>query len=512
MKRKILRIITCLLVSCAALGPPGRPALGQGQGRDYIDSQLKRLDRQIAFASQVVASFANANAADLLRQARQHRSQARSLLDENRPLMALAEINEGLRLAEMAVKAALESTLQRLRSQLEEKMRRAEIEVIGSGNRQAEQLLQRAKKKQSDAELALRAMAYLEAIQHLRLAIDLVDQSLKAVKGNRLNTASAEDERKQFENLAARAREAVEAGANASARAIYEQAMKQARTAEEALRNGNTAMALQLYYGATRLLLRAIDLAGPNPVTSTSRLESELALLQDLIHSAEKQIDATSDSRGAMLIGRARVLAEEARRALERKNEPEAEWRLTLARRFVSKAMRAEARGSKIFESRLDDELAQLGEDLKELDQRAREQENSDALELVALARLAAGKAERASEKGRPRVALQAVLAAQRFLANAETMLSKSGSRDLDRNEVSQKLERLDASLQEVSQTVSASGNEVALELLRQVTEIRDSAREAYNRGRLRVANESAGVALEMLQTVVKISKSGNKP
>jgi len=508
MKKTITKILPCLLIVLTIVALPTA-----GRAQTSVLDDLAKLRMRLAEAERVVAAFPNAAAAALLREAQQHHRQAVQFLANRMPEAASREIDEGIKLAEEAIRIAIESALQRIRTQLQERMRRADHEVIGSGYALAEQLLQQAKKTQAEAERLLRERRYLIAVEKFKQALQQVEQALRVVHGHRLNTApaAADNERKQFENLATRAREAVEASRNAAAKAIYEQAVKQGRSAEISVRNGRPVIARRLYYGATRLLLRAIDLANAGGANVNNRLESELALLLDLIHSLERQLEGQSDSRAAMLIGRAKLLLNEAREALERKNEQEAAWRLNLARSLVSRAMRSEPGGAKALEPRLEEELAQLNEDIKEIEQRAREQRNEDAVDLLALARQAAGKAERALAVGRQRLALQALLAAQRFLTNAETMLSKGASQEIDRNEVSQKIDRLNASLQEVSQSAEVSKNEMAMELVRQIMEIRDRAQGAFNRGRLRVANESVAVATEMLQSALRMSTAEDK-
>jgi len=509
MKRKMMKWLLCMLALIAIMQPV-LPAQAQDPIRQQIIRELANLDRQISEATDVLAAFPNERANELLQKAKQLREQANTNILNLRFLQARLDIRAATGFVEQALKLALDAPVQRLKSQLEELMRRADNEVIGSGNREAEQLLQQAKKAQASAEQAMSAGQIRRAVDFFRLAISLAQKAIDLVRGAQHNTGpgAADNERQQFENLAARAREAIETTQNAAARAIYDQAIKQGRNAELSMRNGKPAMAMQLYSGAMRLLLRAIDLAGAGAINSATRLESEVSLLEDLIGSAEKQLEGKSDTRATKLISRARLVVAEARRALDQKNEQEAEWRLALARSFVSKAMRSGTGGAGAFESRLEEELAQLNEDIKEIEQRAREQANNDALEMAAMARLASEKAERAFANGRPRVALQALLAAQRFLAFAETLLGKTSGQQVDRSEVSQKLDRLDALLQEVSQSATASNNEVAMELVNQAIEIRDRAREAFNRGRLRVASESSDVAMEMLRTALKASTS----
>jgi len=502
MKRKMMKWLLCMLATIAILQPV-LPAQAQDPIRQQIIRELANLDRLISEATDLLVAFPNARANELLQKAKQLREQAATNLLGGRLLQARFDIRAATSFIEQAMKFALNAPVQRLKSQLEELMRRADSEVIGSGNREAELLLHQAKKAQTFAEQALSAGFVRRAVDFFRLAISLVQKALTLLN-------PADDERRQFENLAARARETIETTQDSPARVIYDQAAKQGRDAELSMRNGKPAAARRLYAGAVRLLLRAIDLAGA--MNSTNRLENEAALLEDLIGSAEKQLEGTNDTRAMKLISRARLVIAEARRALLQKNEQQAEWRLALARSLVSQAMRAGTGIAGAFESRLEEEQAQLSEDIKEIEQRAREQANNDALEMAAMARLASGKAERAFADGRPRVALQALLAGQRFLAFAETLLGKTGEQKLDRNEVSLKLDRLDASLQEISQSATASNNELAMDLVNQAIEIRDRAREALNRGRLLIASESIDVATEMLRTALKASTSeGNR-
>jgi len=507
MNRTYTKTLLWVVFGLLLLGLPVR-SLAQEPTRQDLTRMLARLDQKLLEVSELVAAFSNPGAAQLLQRAQQLREQAASRIANNMPRLAALDLQAASQLAEQAVKVALEAPLQRLRSQLEELLRRAENEVIGSGQRDAEQFLQQAKKAQAGAEEALKAMTYRRAIDFYRLAINLAQRSLDLAHGRGANTgaSAADSERDQFETLAVRAREAVEGSQNASARNIYDQAIKQGRSADNSMRSGHPAMALQLYHGAIRLLLRAIDLANSGTAGAATRLEGDLALLEDLISSAERQLESRRDPRGALLITRARILVNEARQALDRKNEGEAEWRLTLARNFVSKALRTDQPGLAAFELRLDDEISQLKEDIRDLEQRAREQGNSDAGDVVSFAQAACTRAERAANTGKPRLALQAVLAAQRFLSNAEALLSRAATPAVGRQEVAQKLDRLDAFVQEAAPTVNASQDEVSIDLLQQVVEIRDRAREAFNRGRMQVANESAGVATEMLRSAVKIS------
>jgi hypothetical protein len=171
-------------------------------------------------------------------------------------------------------------------------MRRAEQNVSDSRNRQAERLINQAKKMQAEAEgaalqrnICLATSGYEHANNSLREALKLVEGPLRTPEASLEVTINREKER--YENLETRAREAIETGKNASAALVFAQAQKQGRAAEEAWRKGQVALAQQLYRGATRLLLRAIDLALAGKKDQEFG-RNETALLQELIQAAEQ--------------------------------------------------------------------------------------------------------------------------------------------------------------------------------------------------------------------------------
>lgn len=449
-------------------------------------------------------------------------SQARSIL-LNSASENIRDAKTLLGEVEMAIKREVEALLNRLsrhRANFEELVRRAEQIVIGGGNRQAErrvhQTLQQARKIQLDAEraaLTRNLCKLLTAVSAYGRAISLLRDATPEATPETAITR----EKERFDNIATRAREAVETSKNSAARAVFEQAQKQARAAEEAFRKGELVLAQRLYRGAARLLLRAIDLAmtGQN-LQDYGR--NEVALLQDLIQTAEQEAKDSMAPREALLLERARTLAGEAEAAIERKQAQEAKWRIELARNLVDKVMRQAGRGVGTQENlarRYDEALQELARDIEEVRAKAREANHPEALQLVELAATAYRAAENAGQQSQParplrklRLGFQLIRTAQYFLLRAETLMRESSTTNVTnaptRVAVDQQLAQLENSIQALRQAPQQDDPESCQAVAAQAMEMSKRAQAALERGETRVALAIIEVAKDLIEQCVK--------
>jgi len=433
---------------------------------------------------------------------------------------------------ELAIKRAAEAllnSLSRHRANFEELVRRAEQIVIGSGNRQAERrvhrALQQARKIQIDAERAAltgNPCNLLNAVNAYGRAINLLTEALRLVEGSRPTPEVTPEttitrEKERFENIATRAREAVETNKSSAARAVFEQAQKQARAAEEAFRKGELVLAQQLYRGAARLLLRAIDLAmAGQKLQDYGR--NEVALLQDLIQTAEQETTDGMTPREALLLERARALAGEAEAAIDRKQAQEAKWRIELARNLVDKVRRKAGSGAgtpENMEQRYEEVLQELARDIEDVRAKAREANHSEALQLVELAATAYRAAENAGQQSQParplrklRLAFQLIRTAQYFLLRAETLLRESSPTAVvnapTRSAVEQQILQLENSIQALRQETQQDDPESCQAVAVQALEMSKRARAALERGETRVAFAIIEVAKDLIEPCVK--------
>lgn len=443
----------------------------------------------------------------------------------NRALEDIRQAKSHVAQAETALRLLMEALLLKLNRQRNvfgELMRRAEQNVFGSKNRQAERLVNQAKKMQVEAERAalqrnicLATSGYEHANNSLREALKLVEGPLRTPEATLEVTINREKER--YENLETRARDAIETSKNSSAALVFAQAQKQGRAAEEAWRKGEIALAQQLYRGATRLLLRAIDLAlaGKN---DQELGRNETALLQELIQAAEQEIQDNSDPRAALLLERARNLVREAEAAIERRQPQDVRWRLELARNFIDKAVRHANRSSENPANpgqRFNEALQELGRDIEEVRAKAREANKLEALQLVELAANAHQSAEtagRQSQTGRApqawRGAFQMIRAAQYFLLRAETMLRDAStpntSNTPSRDAVAQRLNGLETNVQGILSNDTFKNQAKCEMTVKHGMELIKRSRAALERGEVRLALSISEVANDLIEQCLK--------
>lgn len=526
----VLFFLIAIFLFSATVIPPSVAAQDTVlEGR--VKKSLEELKNLLAQANEVLNVFENREARDLLAKAFEFYKKAedqynRALMNarerEGLLNMAMGNINLATPLAQRAIRLALDRQLVLLRNSVEELLRRAEQMVIASGNRDAERLLREAQKQKLEADRAMAAQNYAKAVASYNLAKSLAERALKLVEGTRRTPevtpeATITREKERYENIATRAREAVETGKNPAARAVFEQAQKQARTAEDAFRKGELVLAQQLYRGAARLLLRAIDLA-----MARQKLQdygrNEVALLQDLIQTAEQEAKDSMTPREALLLERARTLAGEAEAAIERKQAQEAKWRLELARNLVDKVMRKAGRNVDTRESparRYDEALQELARDIEEVRTKAREANQPEALQLVELAATAYRAAENAGQQSQParllrklRLAFQLIRTAQYFLLRAETLLRESSTANVanapTRSVVAQQMVHLENSLQALRQGTQQNDPESCEAVASQALEMSKRAQAALERGETRVALAIIEVAKDLIEPCVK--------
>jgi hypothetical protein len=535
-----------LLLTVAMAAPQDDPLISEvKQGLHELDQALIRVRAFVATATACASRDMQEALAKLLK-AEALRKEAESKYNRALPIndgrvreallrSALENIRDAkarLEEAEAIVKRAADplfNSLNRHRNNFEELVHRAEQIVIGSGNRQAErrvhQAVQQAKKIQIDAEraaLTLNLCNLLNAVNAYGRAINLLKEALRFVEGSRPTPETTPEtavsrEKERFDNLEARAREAMETGKNPAARPVWEQALKQARAADEAFRKGEIALAQQLYRGAARLLLRAIALAMAGQ-QARDYGRNEVALLQELIQTAEQEAKDNMTPREALLLARARTLAGEAEAAIERKQMPEAKWRLELARNFVDKVMRRAGGGSGVQENwaqRSDEALQELARDIEEVRAKAREANQAEALQLVELAAAAHRAAASAGQQGQParplqkvRLAFQMIRTAQYFLLRAETLLRESAAASAanvpGRAAVSQQLAQLENSLQALRQALQPDDPQSCQAIAAQATELSQRAQAALERGETRLALAISEVARDLIEPCLK--------
>lgn len=502
-------VISLLLISSLAGAAFAQAELG-------LRSELERLKALLATAAEVVQAFGGEEARKLLVEAEMQRQNAEQAFGERRWREAKARMLEARRLAEAAMELALRVPVQLLRTQLDELMRRAESEVIGSGNREAERLVQEARKNQQLGERALQDRS-VRGVEQYRLAIALLERALRLVHGSAVASPPgerAERARQYLAELAQRAQEGLQQCRRPMARQVYEQGLKQSRLADEAFRRGEYLRAEKFFNGATRLFLRVIDLCpAATAVSESDRLRRELNKLHEALATAEGgSVTMSSRPGAAVLLDQARKLSREAEEALTQQRYHQAARFIESGRNLIALATHSGNLPATDFVKQCEAELAQLHNDGEIAAAEVEASSNDEARSLLELARRATATAERICQ--RPQHTLRSAAAfrlmvrvAEKFLLQAETLLQSTSAAAPNQETLRQRLQELEATLHEVSSNLQGDESGFAQILVEQATAMRRRAQTAYDAGQLYVARETAALAFELLREALKLTE-----
>ncbi|MFQ6113297.1 MAG: hypothetical protein ACE5NG_04305 [bacterium] len=486
--------------------------LGFGQTRRDLARAIKKLDRQLEIVKELVHSFENQRAIQLVNEAQALRNQAVVALQNDNLAASGAKVKMAFAKLEQAVRIILDGPVRRLRSRLEELMRQADNLVLGSHHEEAERILREAKLNRDAAEKALARQQVNKAVEHYRVAItltkrsiDLVQRSVHSVK-DKIN-----EERRRFELLRERALEVVEKSDDPRAKHIFDQANKLALSAEDAFRTGKLQSAKKLLNQSILLLLRVVDMATGETASAVNQTEVALFRLNDLIEDSRQVVLKSNRPRAKLLFERARRFQREAELAANEGLSHEALWKIELAENMIRRARRiVERRNGPRFTNKISQEIENTKVDIAELRTRLTFDSPRDAQVLINMSQFAIDKAEKAASAGFNRWALEAVLASQRFLTKAERILNVQKTSSMSKESIEVRLSQLNEALEESEKRLAETDLDWAQRLLDGAKGIRNMAVESYQKGNYRAADEGIQVAFEIIRKSLKnVSEKG---
>lgn len=482
------------------------PSSGMSQTRRELIAALERLNRDIERVKELVHSFNNDRAIELVKKAQKLRDEAVSALQNREIVVAAAKIKLANALLEQAVKITLEGPIHRLRSRLEELMRKADNLVLGSHHKEAERILREAKANWEAAKKAFARKNINKSVEHYRVAIALTERAINLVKKSVISIRDKFlEQRRNFELLLIRAREVVEKSHNRRAKQIFEQAKKLAASAEEAFRNRNFELAQKFYNQSILLLLRAMDLASGEAPAVADRANIALNRLTNLIEDSRQIIANSSRPRAQKLFERAIRVKREAELAVKEGRRYEALWKVKLAENLIQQAQRiARGRISSRFASKISQEIENTKNDIADFQDGLHEDTPQDVRVLIDMSKFTINSADRAYGAGFNRLALENVLAAQRFLTKAERIVRYQEPQTLSKDIISVRLNQLNEAIEEAGKKILEGNQSWNRQLIESAKDIRKIAVKSFQAGNYRASDEGIQVAFEILRKSLK--------
>jgi len=469
----------------------------QLNAQNDLKGQIDRFDRFLEQVRNVVTSFNNLRGIQLVNEAEALRNSAGRDFQNRDFEEAKRKIQMAMAKLELALKVTLDGPIRRLRSQVDALLQRAEQEVLGRNHKEAERLIEEARNNRAAAEQALQARRIQKAVEHFRVAKNLAQRALDMVNAT---TDKIVEERRKFEVLRERAHELIEQSDNDRARQIFDQAMRLAQQAEDAVREGNYALAKKFYNQSVLLLLRAIDMVPNESVNSVQRIEVELFRLRESLESARPVVSDVSGSRANLLYERAKRFASEAELSLKEGRNKEALWRISLADKMVQRALRMARSGSASAASdKIADEIENTRNDIEVVRESQDVAAPADAEVLLSMSETTLQRAERAAAAGQTRLALESVLISQRFLSRAEQIILEPESSKVSKQLIRTQLAQLDQAISDAESSVD-SGESWNRRLLENAKDVRQLAYDSLQKGHFHAAQEGIQVAFELLR------------
>lgn len=477
---------------------------GFGQTQAEIVRGLERLNRELEFTKELVRSFNSSRAQQLVVQAEQLRDEAVAAAHNNRPQIAVNKAKAAFALLEQAQRVTLQGPVNRWRSRLEELLRRADHEVLGRNFKEAERVLRKAKENRDAAERSIQRKHYRAALEHYQVAVQWAERAVDLVK-----SSDSSDEilqaRHRFELLRQRAQHAIEESGGTRAKRIYDQAVKMFRSAERSLNTGNQQTAKRLYNQSILLLLRAIDLSRGDAPASRHQVGVALNRLKELVDNTKESLRGTKRPGARRLFERGRTYALEARAAADQGKNEQALWKIELAKNMLQRARRVAGDHSRPkISTRISQEIAKTQEEIAEVRSEINAQAPRDAEVLLNMSKFALSKAEQAAANGFDRVALESILAAQRFLTKAEKVLQKREASGVAPARLEIRIRQLDAAIAEAEDLIGAENQNWNRRLLQGAKDIRRMSIESKDKGNYRAADEGIKVAFELVRKSLK--------
>lgn len=503
MRNSFQKTFTRLLVLCLVVAVAD---LGFGQTRNDLEASLNKLKTELESTGRLIHSLGNQEAKSLLKRARTLGEEANTAITDHKFALAGAKIKLAFSLLEQAVKLTLNGPVNRLRRELNDLMRKADNLVIGTGHKESERILQEAKKNQRAAERAFVAKNFKRAVDHYRASITLTQRAIDQVKQSPLSQLDRiKEEKNRFETLRARAQEVLEKHHNPKAQQILNQALRLFESADEALRNRKFESAKSLFNQSILLLLRAMDIAGGQTPSVNTQVQTAVTRLQSLIGESRRVVFRSNNPRAKLLFERALRFEREAELAAKESRNYEALWKVNLAENMIKRAKKiASGRRQRKFSAKLSEEIANTRQDIKSFNSRVDQNIQKDAPVLIKMAQFAVNRADKAHKAGFNRLALEAVLAAQRFLSKAEAIAKNQDTGNVTEDLLRVRLNQLNLALQEAERRVANSDTKWNGQLINSAKDIRRMAEESLQKGNYRAADEGIQVSFELIRKSLK--------
>ncbi len=464
---------------------------GSVWAQDTQDPLFQRVTQNIHNARELLRVYPNEAAAALVNQAQAALQEALQLANNRQIRLAQLKLRTANDLIERALNMLNKVPTARTQEEIEELIRRAETLLATNRNQEAERLLNNAKDHLRQAKIAVQSNQAQPSLEHFRLAKFFAERCCAMLNNSKTGPGfDLENEKRQYEELLQKTRDAVGQCNNRRAQRLLAQAQVQTDNIAPLLQRGEVRLALNLYDNATRLLLRALDLCAGLQLSERDQLIEEQELLADQIAQTQETARHNIDANQQQILSKVLALKMQISQAVEAGQYGIALRKIELARTLLNRVWSPGPHldATRTEQQRLLQEIERCKTDPAPMSPRAQS--------LLQAAERNAFDASNHLQQGRIRLALFSILAGNRFLTLAKNTQTEAAT--ITSLQVENELQKIRDDLSMAA--ARAPEDDETLEHLRLAGRLADRAGEALGNGHLEIAREYIKMADNILQ------------
>ncbi len=412
-KRRIMENILILLM---LLGVFFIPAAGHAQGTQpgNLQAMLQELDQKIATLESISAQFHDQQLTQSIQTIKEHRRKALEFSRKKQYRLAQQELKLALKLSNSVLKKSMDTIVRNYQAPLEEMRQRAENQIHQHYNADADRLLKRANQVHQNALRALKNKNFTKASELYKVEKSLLNNCLKILEQNSSEKyASVRSQRESFMELKHQAEKSLRTSLATLSTSLYNQAIDQARKADQAFKKGDLKKANLYYQWSTRLLLRVINLAEGGNYALSQQAQDNLQLTQQVYNGTVQEYSGQMNSMTRKLLDQVQKLLIDARMDYDRQKYSSAIQKADVARKILSRLQSSPIQKNENYQIQLKEAIRALRQTLEEIKSNGNQTEGEKTL--LSLSKEFLRKSQTELDKGNYKASAAYLLVANRL-------------------------------------------------------------------------------------------------
>ena len=445
-----IKIIFLIIILFCVASVPAK-SYAQNTGANHLQSMLQELDQKIASLEKIAAQFNNAQLKQGIQTIKAHRRKAVAFSRKKQYRLAEQELKIALRLSNTFLKKSVDAIVKNYQAPLEEMRRRAENQIHMHYNSDADRLLKKAKEVRQNAIRALQNGNFSKASDLYKVEKSLLENCMKILEQNAPEKyASFQSERENFLELKNQAEKSVQRSRTSLTTSLYNQAIEQARKADEALKKGNLKKANLYYQWSTRLLLRVINLTEGGNYSLSQQAKDNLNLTQQVYEGTIREYSGKTNLMAKKLLNQAKNLLMDAHVDFNQQKYSSAIQKTDVARKILLRLQSNPIQKNENYRQQLEENIRNLEQTLRTIRSNGRGSQAEETL--LALANDFLSKSRNELSKQNYQSSAANLLIANRLTLQLQRIANQSiATSTFSEDTVLEKYNRLKTKVQQLS-------------------------------------------------------------